>query len=94
MHSHILNHSQPLDVIIDDQAGGRIYIRIYNHRQTPRQPCHTVYCVVFECPAFEHLRADSRHLFGPEVAFDMRRFFAHKGPAGRCALCFDVFADA
>ena len=23
--------------------------------------------LVFECPAFEQLRADSRHLFGPEV---------------------------
>ena len=34
--------------------------------------------LVFECPAFEQLRADSRHLFGPEVAFDMRRFFAHR----------------
>ena len=31
-----------------------------------------------ECPVFEQLQADSRHLFGPEVAFDMRRFFAHR----------------
>ena len=35
--------------------------------------CH----LVFECPAFEQLRADSRHLLGPQVAFDMRRIFAH-----------------
>ena len=34
--------------------------------------------LVFECSAFEPLRADNRHLFGPEVAFDMRRFFAHR----------------
>ena len=34
--------------------------------------------LVFECPLFEDLRRDNRHLFGREVAFDMRRFFAHK----------------
>ena len=34
--------------------------------------------LVFECPSFEHLRVQHRQLFGPEVAFDMRLFFAHK----------------
>ena len=34
--------------------------------------------LVFECPVFEDLRREHRHLFGQEVAFDMRRFFAHK----------------
>ena len=34
--------------------------------------------LVFECPMFEDLRREHRHLFGQEVAFDMRRFFAHK----------------
>lgn len=33
---------------------------------------------VFECPSFENLCAEHRHLFGREVAFDMRLFFAHK----------------
>ena len=33
--------------------------------------------LVFECPAFEHLRVANRPLFGQEVGFDMRRFFAH-----------------
>ena len=34
--------------------------------------------LVFECPSFEHLRAQHRQLFGQEVAFDMRLFFAHE----------------
>ena len=34
--------------------------------------------LVFECPVFEDLRRNSRHLFCREVAFDMRRFFAHE----------------
>ena len=34
--------------------------------------------LVFECPAFEDLRVAYRQLFGQVVAFDMRRFFAHK----------------
>lgn len=34
--------------------------------------------MVFECPSFEHLRSQYRQLFGQEVAFDMRLFFAHK----------------
>ena len=34
--------------------------------------------LVFECPVFEDLRRNSRQLFGREVAFDMRRFFAHE----------------
>ena len=33
---------------------------------------------LFECPVFEDLRREHRQLFGQEVAFDMRRFFAHK----------------
>ena len=33
---------------------------------------------MIECPAFEQLWADNRHLFGPEMAFDLRRFFAHR----------------
>ena len=35
--------------------------------------------LVFECPVFEDLRREHRQLFGRacEVAFDMRRFFAH-----------------
>ena len=31
---------------------------------------------MFECSAYEPLRADNWHLFGPEVAFDMCRYFA------------------
>ena len=34
--------------------------------------------LVFECPNFEELRRQHRQLFGQEVAFDMRRFFAHE----------------
>ena len=34
--------------------------------------------LVFECTAFKFLQADNQHLLGPEVAFDMRRFFAHR----------------
>ena len=34
--------------------------------------------LVFEYPAFEQSWAHSRHLSGPEVAFDERRFFAHR----------------
>ena len=34
--------------------------------------------LVFECPAFEGLRREFRQLFGRQVGYDMRRFFAHK----------------
>ena len=34
--------------------------------------------LAFGCSAFEPLRADNQHLFCPEVAFDMRRVFAHR----------------
>lgn len=34
--------------------------------------------LVFECLAFEDLRRTHSQLFGPEVAFDMRQFFAHR----------------
>ena len=34
--------------------------------------------LVFECSAFEDLRRNHSQLFGPEVAFDMRQFFAHR----------------
>ena len=41
--------------------------------------------LVFECAVFavfEPLRREMRHLFGREVAFDMRRFFAHRDQFG------------
>ena len=34
--------------------------------------------LVFECPCFEPLRREYRHLFTCEIGFDMRRFFAQK----------------
>ena len=33
--------------------------------------------LVFECSIFEDLRRTHSQLFGSEVAFDIRRFFAH-----------------
>ena len=33
--------------------------------------------LVFECSGFEDLRRTHSQLFGSEVAFDMRHFFAH-----------------
>ena len=42
----------------------------------------------FECPAFEDLRVAYRQLFGRVIAFDMRRFFAHKD---QC-MCRYVYA--
>ena len=38
--------------------------------------------LVFECPAFEGLRREHRHLFDSEVAFDVCRCFAHKDQHG------------
>ena len=34
--------------------------------------------LVFECSAFEDLRWTHSQLFGPDMAFDMRQFFAHR----------------
>ncbi len=48
--------------------------------------------LVFECPAFEHLRRDRRHLFGREVAFDMRRFFAHTDQRGVVFFVLDCLS--
>ena len=38
--------------------------------------------LVFECPVFEDLRSAYRCVFGPEVGFDMRRFFAQDNQRG------------
>ena len=48
--------------------------------------------LVFECSAFKGLRRTHSQLFGPEVAFDMRQFFAHRdGPTVTSVLLLCTF---